>query len=157
MGAEIQEIRIKSKSISTMESVFLGWSTVSSSQAFNKIFALGGHHPISGGVTSPTVLPPAADSEMLRTALDEIREYLRRIEALETQVAEMRAELGWDQPEPRGITNTQAKREIRAYFREHDGKDVYPDEIAEALNLDLMQVVSVCDELENAGKIISKA
>lgn len=157
MEIEVREIPGKSESISTLEDLSLRWSAVPSGRSVNENFPSGGHPP-KGGVIILSKLPsPAADSEMLRIALDRNREHLRRIEALEVQFAKMRAALGWDQPEPRDVPNAQAKREIRAYFRENDGKEIYPDEIAEALNLDLMQVISLCDGLEDAGKIISKA
>lgn len=156
MGIEGRENPRKSKSISTFGDLSLSWSAVPSGRSFNEIFPSGVHPLISDFVLSRVPLP-AADSEMLRIALDRNQEYLRRIEALEMQFAKMRAALGWDQPEPRDVPNAQAKREIRAYFRENDGKEIYPDEIAEALNLELMQVISLCDELEDAGKIINKA
>lgn len=156
MGIEVREISRKSKSISTLEGLSLSSSAVPSGRSINEIFPPG-VHPLKGDVILFRVPSPAADSEMLRIALDRNLEYLRRIEALEVQFAKMRTALGWDQPESRDVPNAQAKREIRAYFRENDGKEIYPDEIAEALNLDLMQVISLCDELEDAGKIISKA
>lgn len=156
MGIEGRENPHKSKSIPTFGDLSLSWSAVPSGRSFNEIFPSGVHPLISDFVLSRVPLP-AADSEMLRIALDRNQEYLRRIEALEVQFAKMRAALGWDQPEPRDVPNAQAKREIRAYFRENDGKEIYPDEIAEALNLELMQVISLCDELEDAGKIINKA
>ena len=155
MGIEGRENPRKSKSISTFGDLSLSWSAVPSGRSFNEIFPSGVHPLISDFVLSRVPLP-AADSEMLRIALDRNQEYLRRIEALEVQFAKMRAALGWDQPQPRDVPNAQAKREIRAYFRENDGKEIYPDEIAEALNLELMQVISLCDELEDAGKIINK-
>lgn len=155
MRIEVRENPRKSKSISTLEDLSLNWSAVPSGRSFNEIFP-SGVHPLIGDIVLSRVPSLAADSEMLRIALDRNREYLRRIEALEVQFAKMRAALGWDQPEPRDVPNAQAKREIKVYFRENDGKEIYPDEIAEALNLDLMQVISLCDELEDAGKIISK-
>ena len=155
MGIEGRENPRKSKSISTFGELSLSWSAVPSGRSFNEIFPSGVHPLISDFVLSRVPLP-AADSEMLRIALDRNQEYLRRIEALEVQFAKMRTALGWDQPESRDVPNAQAKREIRAYFRENDGKEIYPDEIAEALNLELMQVISLCDELEDAGKIINK-
>ncbi len=156
MGIEGRENPHKSKSIPTFGDLSLSWSAVPSGRSFNEIFP-SGVHPLMSDFVLSRVPSPAADSEMLRIALDRNREYFRRIEALEVQFAKMRAALGWDQPEPRDVPNAQAKREIRAYFRENDGKEIYPDEIAEALNLELMQVISLCDELEDAGKIISKA
>lgn len=155
MGIEVRENPRKSRSISTFGELSLSWSAVPSGRSFNEIFPSRGH-PRIGDIVLSRVPSPAADSEMLRIALDRNREYLRRIEALEVQFSKMRVALGWDQPEPRDVPNAQAKREIRAYFRENDGKEIYPDEIAEALNLDLMQIISLCDKLEDAGKIISK-
>ncbi len=84
----------------------------------------------------------------------EANQLLRQtVQVLASQMAELRSALGFDQPAPRDLTDAQAKKAIRAYFRENDGKGVYPDDIADALNLHLMQVVRICEELENAGKI----
>jgi len=117
MGIEVRENPRKSKSISTLENLSLSWSAVPSGRSFNEIFP-SGVHPLIGDIVLSRVPSPAADSEMLRIALDRNREYLRRIEALEVQFAKMRAALGWDQPEPRDVPNAQAKREIKVYFRE---------------------------------------
>ena len=157
MGIEVRDIPGKSKSISTFEGLSLRRSAAHSGRYVNEIFPSGGHHLKGEVIFLPKVPWPTADSEMLQIVLDKNREYLHRIEALEVQFAKMREALGWDQPEPRDVSNARAKREIRAYFRDNDGKEIYPDDIAEALNLDLMQVISLCDELEDAGKIISKA
>ncbi len=53
------------------------------------------------------------------------------------------------------ISKEQAKKEIKAHFRDNHGKTIYGDENAEALNLDLMQVIEICEDLEREGKIAS--
>ena len=157
MEARAQEIRVDPKSASTLEGLLIGLGAMSSMPAINRIFASGYQHPSTAVGTFVEIPEPAADTEILRNALVVNRRNQERIDALEHRVAELGSMLGLDQTETRDITKALAKREIRAYFREHDGKEIYPDEIAEALNLDLMQVITVCDELEKDGKITSAA
>ena len=157
MATGLQEIRVDPESASTWGGVLIGLGAVPSVPAINTNFAPGHQYPSTAVGTFAEVPLPAADTEMLRSALEINRRNQQRIEALERQVAELMSVLGLDQSEPRDITKAQAKRDIRVYFRENNGKDIYPDEIAEALNLDLMQVITVCDELEKDGRITSKA
>lgn len=101
--------------------------------------------------------PGSADSlEMIHSIVEQNRQRDReRIGALERKVAELEAATGLDQPAPRKISRAQAKKEIKAHFRDNHGKTIYGDEIAEALNLDLMQVIEICEDLEREGKIAS--
>ncbi len=100
---------------------------------------------------------PSSSVDMLQQTLEENLSLRQTVQTLQSQMAVISSVLGLDQTEPRDITKALAKREIRTYFREHDGEEIYPDDIADVLNLDLMQVITVCDELEKDGRIVSKA
>ena len=102
--------------------------------------------------------PGAADSlEMFHAVVEQNRQRDReRIETLEREVAELREAVGLDRPAPRKVSKTQAKREIRAHFAQHDGQVVYPSDIAEDLNLDYDLVSVAINELEKEGRV-SKA
>ena len=102
--------------------------------------------------------PGAADSlEMVHALVEQNRQRDReRIGALEREVAELRDAVGLDRPAPRTVSKAQAKKEIRAYFAQHDGQVVYPSEIAEDLTLDYDLVLIAVNELEKENKV-SKA
>jgi len=57
--------------------------------------------------------------------------------------------------EIREIPRKQAKDEIRAFFKSHDGETIYPSDIMEALALDYDLVYEICEELEEEGKVKS--
>lgn len=99
----------------------------------------------------------SAPVDLLQHALNENLTLRGKVEVLEAQMAELLSRLGLTDVETRDISKAQAAQEIRVFFRENDGSEIYPDEIAEALNLDLMQVIEICEDLENAGKISSQA
>lgn len=116
------------------------------------------HH---GTPTAQDFIPPAGAESlemqgMIHAVVEQNRQRDReRIETLERKVAELEAATGLDRPAPRKVSRAQAKKEIRAHFRDNHGKTIYGDEIAEALNLDLMQVIEICEELEREGRIAS--
>ena len=85
--------------------------------------------------------------------LSERREHRARIAALEAKVAELEAAVGLPTSEPRKIKKAQAKKEIQAYFDEHDDAVIYPDDVAEALNIDLRLAIDLCRELATEGYI----
>ncbi len=99
--------------------------------------------------------PGAADSlEMIHAVVEQNRQRDReRIESLEREVAELRVAVGLDHPTPRKVSKTQTKKEIRAYFAQHDGQVVYPSDIAENLTLDYDLVLVAINELEKEGKV----
>ncbi len=112
-----------------------------------------------GTPTAQALIPPAgAESlEMIHAVEEQNRQRDReRIESLEREVAELREAVGLDRPAPRNVSKTQAKREIRAHFAQHDGQVVYPSDIAEDLKLDYDLVLVAINELEKEGKV-SKA
>jgi hypothetical protein len=55
--------------------------------------------------------------------------------------------------EIREIPRDQAKEEVRAFFKAHDGEAIYPSDVMEALSLDYDLVYEICEELEKEGKI----
>jgi hypothetical protein len=55
--------------------------------------------------------------------------------------------------ELRDITREKAKKEIEAFFKEHDGETIYPSDVMFALGLDHYLVSEICQELEKEGKI----
>ena len=99
--------------------------------------------------------PGSADSlEMIHAVVEQNRQRDReRIESLEREVAELRAAVGLDRPAPRKVSKTQTKKEIRAYFAQHDGQVVYPSDIVEDLNLDYDLVLVAINDLEKEGKV----
>ena len=87
------------------------------------------------------------------TLLDAYQARTDEINELKNEVAQLKKAI---EPEPlqiREISDAKAKSEVRAFFKEHDGEEIYPDDVAEVLNIDLMQAVRVCDALAKEGKI----
>lgn len=56
-------------------------------------------------------------------------------------------------PAPREIGDEEAKDEIKAYFAARDGAAIYPDEVAEALGIDLLRAVRLCEALVAEGRL----
>lgn len=53
----------------------------------------------------------------------------------------------------RDIPREQAKEEVRAFFKDHHGKAIYPSDVMEALSLDYDLVYEICEELEREGAV----
>ncbi|CAK0763345.1 hypothetical protein WCLP8_3570003 [uncultured Gammaproteobacteria bacterium] len=49
------------------------------------------------------------------------------------------------------MTEEQARTEIREYFLTHRDETIYPEQIAKALNLRLLQVMDICESLAGGG------
>ncbi len=110
-----------------------------------------------GTPTPPAFFSPgAADSlEMIHAVVEQNRQRDReRIGALEREVAELRDAVGLGRPMSRKVSDQRAKKEIVTYFSKHRGGSFDPDEIAQALNLDLSQTVKLCRELASEGEIV---
>lgn len=75
------------------------------------------------------------------------------INELKKEIAQLKIAIEPEPPQIREISDAKAKSEVRAFFNEHDGEVIYPDDVAEVLNIDLMQAVRVCDALAKEGKI----
>ena len=54
----------------------------------------------------------------------------------------------------REIDEKTAKNEIKAFFEEHHGETIYPDEVAQFLSLDVEQAIQLCMEIEAEGGIV---
>jgi len=79
--------------------------------------------------------------------------YKDRLERLEREVAELRSIAGLSNSVPREVSDRQAIKEIKAYFEEHHGESLYPDDVAEALGLPIMQCVRLCRKLAEEGEL----
>lgn len=50
-----------------------------------------------------------------------------------------------------------AKAAVKAYFAARHGDHIYPDEVAEALDMDLLRVIALCEALTAEGKLAHAA
>lgn len=55
------------------------------------------------------------------------------------------------------MTEEQARAEIREYFLTHRDETIYPEQIAKALNLRLLQVMDICESLAGDGLLNRQA
>jgi hypothetical protein len=92
----------------------------------------------------------------MRLLLEQSRKDRARIAALEREVRELRAVFGLDRASPLRLPKARAKRMIRRFFAERHGETLYPDDVAEAMNLDLSQTIELCRELAVDGAIAEK-
>lgn len=51
------------------------------------------------------------------------------------------------------LDEASAKQAIKAYFEQHHGEVMYPDDVADALGLDILQAVQLCAALAEEGEI----
>lgn len=93
---------------------------------------------------------------------DQLSELLREQEELKSmvgqltaQVSALRSELikATAESEVRSLPDVEARREIKEYFTTNHGLDIFPSDVAEALNLDYETVTRLLGELENDGEI----
>ena len=91
--------------------------------------------------------------DVVQLLLSQNRNDRARIEALETQVADLRSTIESTYPDPREIPKAQEKKEILEYFESHDGETIYPSDLAEELRIDYDVVCSVIDALAADGEI----
>ena len=108
-------------------------------------------------VTSDTFLALAA-SWATRTAADhttfaQLRSLRQEVVNLQKEIEKIKDSLEISENQVREISNTRAKNEIKEFFEGRHGEVLYPDEIAEALNLEIEQVIRLCRELEVEDKI----
>lgn len=96
------------------------------------------------------------DGDVMQMVLSELKSIRKAIEVLsrdsrpDTVVMEPESA---PSTEPRQITDEQAIMEITEFITAHEGTAVFPDEVAEALDLDLMKVIEICEALVEEGKI----
>ena len=116
-----------------------------------------------GGAVEIETAPTSAASDSivsLRTDVGALRAHTplldddaRRLDRLERRLEENVARVGKANGEVREISAAKAKREIKSYFDRRDDKNIYPDEVVEALQLDLLLVVKLCEKLTNEGQL----
>jgi hypothetical protein len=82
---------------------------------------------------------------------DEISTLKEENKNLQERIAKMEAAV--DIIDLRDISKDQAKGEIAAYFKEHDGENIYAFDIMEALRIEYGLVAEILEELEDEGKI----
>jgi hypothetical protein len=102
----------------------------------------------------PVVLYDKITSDKLDSLRSQLDEVLRELDGTKARVAALEEE--WrapDELELRDLRDDEAKREIKAYFEEHHGETLYPDEVAKALRLDVLQVIHLCQELAREQQI----
>ena len=59
--------------------------------------------------------------------------------------------------EARELSDGEAKAEIKAFFDENHGEVLYPDEVADALRIEVDQAIRLCDDLSRDGEIAQAA
>ena len=96
---------------------------------------------------------PSTAADMLKLTLEENHFYRRRVETLERQMAELFEARAESEPQVRKIPKAQGRREVEAYFKEHQDKIIYPSDVADALGLSYDFVAVVIEGLEEQGRI----
>lgn len=83
----------------------------------------------------------------------------QRIEELERSVVELRAAVAalspFVEPHPH-LPKADAKAKIKALFQQRHGEVLFPDDVAEALSMDLGQAIELCEELAAEGQIAER-
>jgi len=98
----------------------------------------------------------APDARKVQLLLERTRSDRARIATLEREVGELRAILGLGRPSPLRPSKAQAKVMIRRLFARRDADTLYPDDVADALNLDISLSIEVCRELADEGAIAER-
>lgn len=117
----------------------------------NEILELNPHHAFKRDEVFR--FTSSASVDLLKQALDENLTLREKVQTLEDQMSSLIARLGLDQPPPRRITKSEAKREVAAYFQAHQDETIFPSDIADELNIDYDVVVDAIRQLERAGTI----
>ena len=113
------------------------------------------HHGVlfdlSGGVTAgAAVAPEPAQAELL----EELRAMHETLRDLKADIAAMaKSAVVAVENTPDGRTDDEAKAAIKAYFQSHHGQNIYPDDVADALDMDILRVIALCEALVAEGKL----
>ena len=75
-----------------------------------------------------------------------------RVTALEAEVTNLRAPIN-NPPEPRVVSPSRARKEVKQYFEEHHGAVLYAPDVALALNLDLGLIEEAIEQLLEDGQV----
>ncbi|MBI1206030.1 MAG: hypothetical protein GC191_01940 [Azospirillum sp.] len=108
----------------------------------------------------PAAMPDAVAALALVAA--ELRDLRGAVETLTTALRELpqapvpgiaSAPLATVPPRmvQRRLTDDEARQEIRAFFLKNRGGTLYPDQIAQALNLEIGRVADLCEALAGEG------
>jgi hypothetical protein len=92
------------------------------------------------------------EGSAIDTLYNEIIRLRRENQQLREQVAAMKTNNA-EILEIREVSKKQAKKEIRKFFKDHHGEQIYPSDIMEALAIDYDLVYEICEELEKSGEI----
>ena len=103
-----------------------------------------------GAVGGPVVIYDRATSQRIDELLVQVSALNERIKQVEGAIQQVNELLVI---EVRDVSDRVAKREIKAYYAEHHGETLYPDEVATVLELDVSQVVRLCRVLAEEGEI----
>lgn len=96
------------------------------------------------------------DGDIMQLVLGELKSIRKAIEVLSADRgfdSGDRADEDAPPAEFRQITDDRAVKEITDFIAANEGETVFPDEVAEALDLDLMKVIEICEALVEEGKI----
>jgi hypothetical protein len=120
------------------------------------------HDPGISGTGNVTIAEGIyATSVPLYVSTDQWEAAIKKAEALLHRLETICARLEGighspnESPEPREISDAEAKAEIKNIFDSHNGEVLYPSDVAHQLNLDYDTVVRLLDELEAEGRIKS--
>lgn len=83
--------------------------------------------------------------------ISHLTEALERLEGRVEAIEQHRSEEPI--PEVRDVSDAQAADEIVAFYDAHKGENMYPDDVAEALKLDFLQTVRLCEQLVQEGRL----
>ncbi len=113
------------------------------------VLSFGDVYPIS----SPTILV----DDTLNLVLREIRALRASVEQLSAHIiGQEDTSIGPSHegmPATANISDTEAKEAIKQYFAKHHGRDIFPDEVADAIGLELVRTIRLCEELMKENRI----
>lgn len=102
----------------------------------------------------PFVVYDRATSKKIDELLTKLEEMDRQLQETGARVSELEKTTGVLAPvQLRDLSDENAKLEIKSFFEKHHGKTLFPDEVADALDLDVLQVIRLCRELAGEGEI----
>jgi hypothetical protein len=108
--------------------------------------------------TEPTIYHVTEIVAGSQTFIQKMIQLNARIEALEKAINRLADRLSNDSPneEARQVSDDEAAKEVKSFFEARHGEDLYPDDVAENLDLPLDQAIRVCARLAEEKKIARK-
>ncbi len=102
----------------------------------------------------PFVVYDRATSKKVDELMTKLEEIDRQLQETGARISKLEKATGVLAPvQLRDLSDEDAKLEIKSFFEKHHGKTLFPDEVADALDLDVLQVIRLCRELEGGGEI----